>query len=144
MGGGKKKEKKKNKALLYTAIKKRATDTYKDENDTEANPDAFQTEEMEEVSHELKEEKIKRENHKKVAKDLRNAMQNVTDSLLSAQPHFRNHLEGMSDFAIDEYIQGIVSGKIVPPVSYEDSDQSPVKVRFIRECCVFNLNHYII
>ena len=138
MGGNKKGKKQKK------VVKKRATGTSQNENEKEANPAALLTEEMEEeVSLELKEEKEKLKNQKQMAKDLRGAMQNATDSVISAQPHFRNHLEGMSDFAIDEYIQGIVSGKIVPPVSYEDSDQSPVKVRFICECSVFNLYYYI-
>ena len=82
-----------------------------------------------------------------MTKDLRNAIQNANDSVLSAQPHFRNHLEGISDFAMYEYIEGIESGKIVPPVSYKDSDQSPLKVRFMKDevmIGVFNLFNYIL
>ena len=108
--------------------------------DTEATPEAFATEETAgaEVSQELKEERKREKNQKKMAKDLRKAMQNANDSMLAAQPHVRNSFEGISKFAVDQYIQGIASGLIVPPVSYEDSDQSPVQVSFFGGalCCI--------
>ena len=70
-------------------------------------------------------------------------MQNANDSLLAAQPHIRNSFEGISKFAMDQYIQGIASGLIVPPVSYEDSDQSPVQVSFFLWCTVYSIHSII-
>ena len=75
---------------------------------------------------------------KKMAKDLRKAMQNANDSMLAAQPHVRNSFEGISKFAMDQYIQALASGLIVPPVSYEDRFQSPIQVIFFGGalCCI--------
>ena len=137
--GGIKTEKIQNKV-----VKKCVTDTSQNENDTEATPEAFATEETgAEVSQELKEERKREKNQKKMAKDLRKAMQNANDSLLAAQPHIRNNCEGISKFAMDQYIQGIASGLIVPPVSYEDSDQSPVQVIFFGALCVYSIHSNI-
>ena len=83
----------------------------------------------EKVSQELKEEKEKQKNQRKMAKDLHNAMQNANDSLIKSQHNIRNKLEGISHFALDQYIQKLAFGVIAPPTSNEDSDQSPLKVR---------------
>ena len=83
----------------------------------------------EKVSQELKEEKEKQKNQRKIAKDLHNAMQNANDSLIKSQHNIRNKLEGISHFALDQYIQKLAFGVIAPPTSNEDSDQSPLKVR---------------
>ena len=126
MGGGKKKEKKKNKA-----VKKRATATSQNENDTEATPEAFPTEELEEEVHSpVMAEKTKSSKNKKKLPDVRSAMQNFSDNFLESLQDIENGLEDKAEEILHKKIFGILSGAIPVPGSYEDSEQTPLEVRY--------------
>ena len=126
MGGGKKKEKKKNKA-----VKKRSTATSQNENDTEETSKAFPTEEVEEEEHSpVMAEKTKSSKDKKKLPDVRSAMQNFSDNFLESIQDMENGLEDKSEEILNKKIFGILSGAIPVPGSYEDSEQTPLEVRY--------------
>ena len=88
----------------------------------------MEKEQKKKVSQELKEEKDEQKKQKKMIKNFQNLMQNATDSAIKSQHNIPNDLQGISHFALDQYVQKIAFGIIAPPTSNEDSDQSPLKV----------------
>ena len=66
---------------------------------------------------------------KKKLKEMEKVMQNSADWLSRALDQAKTGFEAAADNILSEKISGILSGAIPVPISYEDSDQSPLKYK---------------
>ena len=66
---------------------------------------------------------------KKKLKEMEKVMQNSADWLSRALDKAKTGFEDAADNILSEKTSGILSGAIPVPISYEDSDQSPLKYK---------------